>query len=93
MVTILITMLELLFASLVTQAFSAMNGRQDFIIPNSVYQTGTSASGAPIYSPNTNIITRGNGWAQWSYSTFSSTQSLYMTSAAFWKLREVFSYL
>jgi TonB-linked SusC/RagA family outer membrane protein len=69
--------------------FSAINGRQNYIIPNSVYQTGTDASGNPTYLPNTNIITKGNGWAQWSYSTFSNTQSLYMTSAAFWKLREV----
>ena len=71
-------------------SFSAMNGRQDYIIPNSVYQTGTDASGNPTYAPNTNIITHGNGWAQWSYSiNWSNVQSLYMTSAAFWKLREI----
>jgi hypothetical protein len=71
-------------------SFSAMNGRQDYIIPNSVYQTGTDAGGNPTYAPNTNIITHGNGWAQWSYSiNWSNVQSLYMTSAAFWKLREI----
>ncbi len=70
-------------------SLSAMNGRQDYIIPNSVYQTGTDANGKPIYAPNTNIITKGNGWGQWSETTFSNTESLYMTSAAFWKLREV----
>src|SRR5664280_1805088 len=69
--------------------FSAQNGRQNFIIPGSVYQTGTDASGNPTYAPNTNIITKNNGWALWSGSTFVNTQSLYMTSAAFWKLREV----
>ena len=68
-------------------ALSAINGRQDYIIPGSVINTGTAAN--PVYVPNTNVITKGNGWAQWSYSTFSNTQSLYMTSAAFWKLREV----
>jgi outer membrane receptor protein involved in Fe transport len=69
--------------------FSAQNGRQDFIIPNSVIQTGTDASGNPTYAPNTNIITKGNGWANWGETTFSTTQSLYMTSAAFIKLREI----
>jgi hypothetical protein len=69
--------------------FSAQNGRQNFIIPGSVYQTGTDASGNPTYAPNTNIITKNNGWALWSGSTFVNTQSLYMTSAAFWKLREL----
>jgi TonB-linked SusC/RagA family outer membrane protein len=69
--------------------FSAQNGRQDFVIPNSVYQTGTDANGNPTYAPNTNIITKGNGWSNWNATTFSETQSLYLTSAAFLKLREV----
>ena len=76
--------------------FSAQNGRQDFIIPNSVIQVtptvlnedGTVKTPA-TYRPNDNVITKGNGWAVWGSSTFTGTQSLYMTSAAFWKLREV----
>lgn len=69
--------------------FSAQNGRQNFIIPGSVIQSGTDASGNPTYVPNTNVITKNNGWTLWSSSTTTNTQSLYMTSAAFWKLREV----
>jgi TonB-linked SusC/RagA family outer membrane protein len=67
--------------------WSALNGRQDYIIPNSVINVGTTAN--PDYEPNTNVITKTNGHAVWSYSTFSSTQALYLTSAAFWKLREL----
>ena len=67
--------------------FSAQNGRQNFVIPNSVINKGTDA--APVYVPNTNVIIKNNGWTTWSNSTFSTTQSLYLTSAAFWKLREV----
>ncbi len=66
---------------------SAWNGRQDYIIPNSVINTGTAAH--PIYTPNTTVITNGNAFVAWSSSTFMNTQALYMTSAAFWKLREV----
>ncbi len=70
-----------------TSWFSAQNGRQNFIIPGSVINTGTAAN--PVYVPNTNVITKNNAWTLWSGSTFANTQSLYMTSAAFWKLREV----
>ena len=70
-----------------TSWFSAQNGRQNFIIPGSVINTGTATN--PVYVPNTNVTTKNNGWTLWSGSTFTNTQSLYMTSAAFWKLREV----
>ena len=62
---------------------SAQNGRQDFVIPNSVIVVG----GDTI--PNTNVIVRNAGRSLWTSSPFPSTQSTYLTSAAFWKLREV----
>jgi hypothetical protein len=66
---------------------SATNGRQDFIIPNSVINTGTAAN--PVYVPNTTTVTNGNAFLAWAQSTFYQTQALYTCSAAFWKLREV----
>ena len=70
-------------------AHSAMNGRQDFVIPNSVYNAGTAAN--PNYVPNTNIVTKGGAWYAWTQSPMVSSHSMitYLTSAAFWKLREV----
>ena len=70
-----------------TSWHSAQNGRQDFIIPGSVINHGTAD--APDYQPNTNVITKNAGRTAWTGSTLSSTQSVYVTSAAFWKLREV----
>jgi TonB-linked SusC/RagA family outer membrane protein len=70
-----------------TSWHSAQNGRQNFVIPNSVINTGTAAN--PVYVTNTNVITRNASRAMWTGSTLNSTQSTYLTSAAFWKLREV----
>jgi hypothetical protein len=70
-----------------TSWHSAQNGRQNFVIPNSVINTGTTD--APVYVPNTNIITKNASRSLWTGSTLNSTQSTYLTSAAFWKLREV----
>jgi TonB-linked SusC/RagA family outer membrane protein len=72
-----------------TSWHSAQNGRQDFLIPNSVYQTGTDSKGNPIYAANTNIIIKNAGRSAWTGSTLTSTNMNYLTSAAFWKLREV----
>ena len=65
------------------------NGRQRFVYPNSVI-----ANADGTYTPNTNITVANGG-----YGFFESTgnnrniQTNYLTSAAFWKLREiVFSY-
>jgi hypothetical protein len=68
---------------------SAMNGRQDFVIPNSVYNAGTKAN--PNYQPNTSIVTKGGAWYAWTQSPIVSSHTMitYLTSAAFWKLREV----
>jgi hypothetical protein len=63
---------------------SAQNGRQDFVVPNSVI---VIAPGDTV--PNTNVIVRNAGRLLWTSSPFPSTQSTYLTSAAFWKLREV----
>lgn len=72
-----------------TSWHSALNGRQNFIVPNSVYQTGTTTGGAPIYAVNTNIITKNAGRTAWTGSNLTDTNINYLTSAAFWKLREV----
>ncbi len=63
---------------------SAQNGRQDFVIPNSVIETAPG-----VYEPNTNVVTRNAGRVLWTNSDISSTGMTYITSAAFWKLREV----
>jgi len=70
-----------------TSWHSAQNGRQDFVIPNSVINTGTAD--APVYVANTNVITKNAGRAFWTGSDYEAVQSTYLTSAAFWKLREV----
>jgi TonB-linked SusC/RagA family outer membrane protein len=66
---------------------SALNGRQPFVIPNSVINTGTEAN--PIYVPNTNVVVTDASRAFWVSSDYATTQKAYVTSAAFWKLREV----
>lgn len=63
---------------------SALNGRQPFVIPNSVIE---NADGT--YSPNTDVLVRDAGRAFWVNSDYHTTQRAYVTSAAFWKLREV----
>jgi len=70
-----------------TSWHSAQNGRQNFVIPNSVINTGTTA--APVYVENTNVITRNASRAFWVSSDYHNVLSTYLTSAAFWKLREV----
>ncbi|MGD0582913.1 MAG: SusC/RagA family TonB-linked outer membrane protein [Bacteroidales bacterium] len=68
---------------------SAMNGRQDFVIPNSVVNKGTVAN--PDWVPNTDVVVRDGGWYLWTQSPVASSHTMitYLTSAAFWKLREV----
>ena len=67
-----------------TSAYTTQAGRQRFIYPNSVYQ---NASGA--YVPNTNIPVQDGNYGFWQESAFNSAVSPYVSSAAFWKLREV----
>src|SRR5262249_12088547 len=50
------------------------NDRKPFIIPNSVVQTGTDASGHPIYEENTTPIDVSTYYAYW-YHTSNKTNS------------------
>lgn len=63
---------------------SALNGRQPFVIPNSVIK---NADGS--YTPNTDVLVRNASRAFWVSSDYHNTDAAYTTSAAFWKLREV----
>ena len=68
---------------------SAQNGRQSYVIPNSVYISGTASDGNPIYTPNTDIVIKNAGRQFWCNGAYAAAQSTYLTSAAFWKLREI----
>ena len=63
---------------------SALNGRQSFIIPNSVIETSPG-----VYTPNTTALVAQAGRQFWVNSAYHTTDMAYVTSAAFWKLREV----
>jgi len=63
---------------------SALNGRQSFIIPNSVIETSPG-----VYTPNTTALVAQAGRQFWVNSSYHTTDRAYVTSAAFWKLREV----
>jgi TonB-linked SusC/RagA family outer membrane protein len=58
-------------------------GRQPFVWPNSVTQSGST------FTPNTNIYTRSGNANLYTNSIFNAVESAYYTSADFWKLREV----
>ncbi|MCZ4243401.1 SusC/RagA family TonB-linked outer membrane protein [Pedobacter punctiformis] len=63
---------------------SAQAGRERFIYPNSVIQTSPG-----VFVPNTNTTTiQGNG-SFWSDGIRTNTASNYVSSAAFWKIREL----
>lgn len=64
---------------------SASNGRERFVYPNSVIETSPG-----VFVPNTNITTRTGGIDYWAGSTTRyGVMENYVTSAAFWKLREL----
>jgi len=67
-------------------ALSAEGGRQRFIFPNSVINTGTAAN--PVYTPNTTISTSDGNLNFWDSGAYYGSGSTYVTSGAFWKLRE-----
>ena len=67
---------------------STYNGRQNFIYPNSVLAT-TNADGSNAFTPNTSVSTRDGSLEFWTNSGYHNAASSYVTSAAFWKLREV----
>ena len=64
---------------------SGQNGRQPFIFPNSVYST----DGGKTYVPNTSVYTRSGGYSFWSTALNTASDANYISSGAFWKLREV----
>jgi TonB-linked SusC/RagA family outer membrane protein len=63
---------------------SAQNGRQPFIIPGSVIETSPG-----VYTPNTTALVTNASRGLWVNADYHTTQRAYVTSAAFWKLREV----
>jgi len=69
-----------------SSALSASSGRQRFVFPNSVTNTGTAAN--PIYTPNTTTTTKDGDIQFFDGSAFYTAASTYVTSGAFWKLRE-----
>lgn len=63
---------------------SAQAGRQRFVFPNSVYST----DGGHTYVPNTNITINDGNYNFWQ-NIYYNVSSNFVTSGAFWKLREV----
>jgi len=63
---------------------SASAGRQPFVFPNSVIQTAPG-----VYTPNTNVNVRDGNYGFWQGSAYATTDYPYISSGAFWKLREV----
>jgi len=69
---------------------SAQNGRQRFIFPNSVVNTGTAAN--PVYTANTSVAVDNGGDVEgsgfWPTIFSSNIGSIFVDDAAFIKLRE-----
>jgi TonB-linked SusC/RagA family outer membrane protein len=63
---------------------SALNGRQSFIIPGSVIELSPG-----VYTPNLTALVAQASRQFWVNSDYHTTDMAYVTSAAFWKLREV----
>ncbi|QJD96584.1 SusC/RagA family TonB-linked outer membrane protein [Mucilaginibacter robiniae] len=62
---------------------SASAGRQRFVFPGSVIQTG-----ANTYVPNTSVAVNDGNIGFWDSGAWYSAASSYVASGAFWKLRE-----
>ena len=68
-----------------SSARTAENGRQRFIVPNSVYDDGTGK-----YVVNTDVLTANGGYGFYeATNTNRGVNSNYLSSAAAWKIREV----
>jgi TonB-linked SusC/RagA family outer membrane protein len=68
-----------------SSARSGSNGRQRFIVPNSVYEESPGK-----FVPNTSILTANGGYGFYeATNTNRGVQSNYLTSAAAWKIREI----
>jgi TonB-linked SusC/RagA family outer membrane protein len=63
---------------------SAEAGRQAFVYPNSVISDGNGG-----YVKNTNVNVQNGNYGFWQGSAYSSTNSPFVSSAAFWKIREI----
>jgi TonB-linked SusC/RagA family outer membrane protein len=63
---------------------SAAAGRERFVYPNSVIQTSPG-----VYVQNTNVTTNQGGGSFWADGIRTNTGSNYVSSAAFWKIREL----
>ena len=63
---------------------SASAGRQAFVYPNSSIQTGPTT-----YVQNTNVNVKDGNYGFWQGSAYSGTDSPFISSGAFWTLREV----
>lgn len=74
-----------------SSARSAYNGRQRFIVPNSVYDDGTSTDPTkPNYVVNTSVLTANGGYGFYeATNTNRGVNSNYLSSAAAWKIREI----
>jgi TonB-linked SusC/RagA family outer membrane protein len=64
-------------------AESASAGRQVFVYPNSVISNGQGG-----YVKNTNVNVQNGNYGFWQSSAYSGTNSAFVTSGAFWKIRE-----
>ena len=65
-------------------ATSASADRQRFIFPNSVIETSPN-----VFEPNTSISIREGNYRFWQSSAYNRVVTPFVSSAAFWKLREV----
>jgi len=63
---------------------SAAAGRQPFVYPNSSIQTSPG-----VYVANTNVNVSNGNYGFWQGSAYSGTMQPFVSSGAFWKLREV----
>ena len=65
-------------------ANTALAGRQRFIYPNSVIQTSPG-----VYQANTSVSIQNGNYGFWQNSAYPNTQSPFVSSGAFWKIREI----
>jgi TonB-linked SusC/RagA family outer membrane protein len=62
---------------------TASAGRQPFVYPNSVIETAPG-----VFTPNTNVSVQNGNYGFWQSSAYPNTQSPFVSSGAFWKIRE-----
>ena len=65
-------------------ATSASADRQRFIYPNSVIETSPG-----VFTPNTSVSIRNGNYGFWQSSAYNRVNAPFVSSAAFWKIREV----